>query len=160
VSYLGVKHFRLVQLVITLGLILSIVGGTSGNTSPGSGIQVSTASKAGIILYICAYAALCLVCVLSITSLHHAESGEKRLAFAVILALPFILVRLIYSTLVVFVHNHDFNIVGGSVVLLVVMAVVDEFIVVGIYLVCGFTMEKQSPDVVGPLVSRPWKSRS
>jgi hypothetical protein len=160
VSHLGVKHFRLVQLVITLGLILSIVGGTSGNASPGSGIQVSTTSKAGIILYICAYAALCLVCALSITSLHHASSGEKRLVFAVILALPLILVRLIYSALVVFVHNHDFNILHGSVVLLVVMAVVEEFIVVGIYLVCGFTMEKQSPNVVGPLVSRPWKGQN
>jgi hypothetical protein len=153
------KHFRIIQLLITLGLILSIAGGTSGKAAADGSITVPTTSKVGIILYIVAYVALCLVCVLSMVNISYAESGEKRLAFVVILALPFILVRLAYSALAVFLHNHDFNIVNGSVVFLVCMAVIEEVIVVIIYLISGFTMEKLSPDRQGPLASRAWKQR-
>lgn len=44
-------------------------------------------------------------------------------------------------------------------VILVVMAVIEEFIIVVIYLVAGFTMDKQTPDHQGPLVFPPWKER-
>lgn len=101
--------------------------------------------------------ALCAICCFSTINIAKAESGEKRLALVVILALPFILVRLTYSVLAVFVHNHDFNIIDGSVTIWVLMAVVDEFVVVIFYLVSGFTMEKTSPELQGPISSRPWK---
>ena len=156
-SLLGVKHFRIVQLLVTLGLVLSIVGGSNGDPSQGGGVQVSTTSKVGILLYIVAYAALCVVCFFSTNNIAKAESGEKRLALVVMLALPFILVRLTYSALAVFVHNHHFNIIDGSVTILIIMAVLEEFIVVVLYLVCGFTMEKTSPELQGPIASRPWK---
>lgn len=90
-------------------------------------------------------------------SISYAATGDKRIAVAVILALPFILVRLAYSTLAVFVHNHDFNIINGSVAILVVMAVLEEFVVVFIYLFLGFKLDTMSLDQQGPIVSRPWK---
>ena len=160
-SFLSVRHFRLIQLLITLGLILSIAGGSSGQPYPsdGGGIKISTSSKVGIILYIAAYAALCFICLLSTENLVQAESGEKRLALVVVLALPFIAVRLAYSALAVFVHDRDFNVVDGSVRFLVGMAVLEEFMVVVMYLVAGFAVEKLTPENLGPLVSRPWTGR-
>jgi hypothetical protein len=157
--HVAVKHFRIVQISITLGLILCIVGGTSATSTSGGAVQVPTTSKVGIILYILAYAAVCFICFLSTTNISYAGSGEKRLALVVVLALPFILVRLVYSALTVFKHDHDFNFINGSVVLLVVMAVMEEIVVVHLYLILGFFVEKQLPGAKGPLVSRPWKAQ-
>jgi len=99
---LAVKHFRIIQLLISVGLILSITRGTSGSTSPDGTVNVSTSSKVGIVLYIVAYAGLCFVWSVSMTNMPYVESGEKRIVVAAVLALPFILVRLVYSALAVF----------------------------------------------------------
>ena len=151
-------HFRAVQLVITLGLILSIVGGTSSISSTGV-YTTQTSSKVGIALFIVAYVALVLMAVLTTLNLSSAESGEKRLDFAVILALPFILVRLAYSALAVFSHHHEFKLVGGSVAIMAVMSVLMEFIVVFIYLLVGAKTEASPVARQGPISSRPWKGR-
>ena len=151
-------HFRAVQLVITLGLILSIVGGTSSISSTGV-YTTQTSSKVGIALFIVAYVALVLITVLTTLNLSSAEGGEKRLDFAVILALPFILVRLAYSALAVFSHHHEFNLVGGSVAIMAVMSVLMEFIVVFIYLLVGAKTEASPVARQGPISSRPWKGR-
>jgi uncharacterized membrane protein (DUF485 family) len=141
-----------------LGLILSIAGGTSGNTNPDGTVTVSTTSKAGIGLYIAAFCALCLVLLFSISSIRVVPTLERRAAIAVIVALPFILVRLAYSALVVFVHNHLFNPITGSVAVFAAMAVVEEFIVVFIYLLLGFSLERLQPHQQGEIASRAWKA--
>lgn len=156
---LGVKHFRILQLLITLGLILSIAGGTSGSVSPDGTIKVATTSKVGIGLYVAAYIALALICLLSLSKVSMIPSKERYVLVAVIFAMPFILARLAYSTLSVFLHSHLFNIITGSVVVLVVMAVVEEFIVVAIYLLLGFKVDKLDASQQGPIASRPWKNK-
>ena len=156
---LGVKHFRILQLIITLGLILSIAGGTSGSVSADGTVTVATTSKAGIGLYILAYVALILIVLLSLGKVSSIPSGEKFVLVAVIIAMPFIFSRLAYSTLSVFLHNHLFNIVTGSVVVLVGMAVVEEFIVVAIYLLLGFRVDKLDASQQGPIANRPWKNK-
>ncbi|ORY19753.1 hypothetical protein BCR34DRAFT_471557 [Clohesyomyces aquaticus] len=149
------KHFRLTQLLISIGLILSIVGGTRGTVKPDGTIEIATESKAGIGLYIVAYIALAFICLLSIRKVSSVPPTERRVPLAVIAALPFILVRLVYSALSVFIHNHLFNIVNGSVVVLIIMAVAEEFIVVAIYLLLGFCVDSLTQ--YGPVASRPWK---
>ncbi|KAF2032367.1 hypothetical protein EK21DRAFT_110042 [Setomelanomma holmii] len=149
-----VKHFRLLQLLITVGLILSIVGGTSSNIQPNGHIEVETTSKVGIILYIIAYVGLALVFAISIPRLHVVIGKERRVAVAIVLAMPFILVRLVYSACAVFLHNHLFNMVTGSVVVLVVMDVAMEFIVVAIYILLGFAVDKVGRDNAGPIAGR------
>ena len=153
-------HFRAVQLVITLGLILSIVGGTNSISSTGV-YTTQTTSKVGVVLFIVSYVALVLIAVLTTLNFSFAEAGEKRLDFAVILALPFILVRLAYSALAVFSHHHEFKLIGGSVAIQAIMSVLMEFIVVFIYLVVGVKTEA-SPIARQGLTStstRPWKGQ-
>jgi hypothetical protein len=156
---LSVKHFRILQLLISIGLILSIAGGTSGSISADGTVKVATTSKIGIGLYILAYVALVLITLLSLGKVSSIPSGEESVLVAVIFALPFILSRLAYSALSVFVHNHLFNIVTGSVVVLVAMAVVEEFIVVAAYLLLGFKVDKLGPNQQGPIANRPWKNK-
>lgn len=151
-------HFRLLQLLITLGLILSIVGGTSSISSTGV-YTVQTTSEAGAVLYLVAYLALCLVTAFTVLSVSSVRYGDNRIVWAVVIAMPLILIRLIYTLLTVFHHDHLFNIVSGSVTVLVLMDVLEEILVVAIYLFIGWKTEAAPKTARGPIESRPWKGQ-
>tara|TARA_R110002003_G_scaffold20_1_gene1041 strand:- start:7187 stop:7594 length:408 start_codon:yes stop_codon:yes gene_type:complete len=85
---------------------------------------------------------------------------ERRVAVAVVFALPFILVRLVYSACAVFLHSHHFNIVTGNIVVLAIMAIAQEFIVVAIYVLLGFVVDKMDGENQGPIAGRAWKRKS
>lgn len=149
-------HFRLLQLLISVGLILCIVGGTSSTNSDGV-YTPQTTTKVGIVLYLVGFIGLALIALVTAHKLANAPSDEKRLIAAVIIALPFILVRLIYAAISVFLNNHHFNSVTGSIVILVVMAILEEMVVVTIYLAIGWKTDALPPASRGPVASRPWK---
>jgi hypothetical protein len=155
-TFLGVKHFRIIQLVISLGLILSIAGGSSGSSTDAS---PSGTSKASIALFIAGYVGIVFVWFISLPGVAHVPGREKKVSIFVLIALPFILVRLTYSALAVFVHDHTFNIIDGSVAVHAFMAVIEEFIVVGLYLILGWMLRGLDPAEQGPIASRPWKER-
>jgi hypothetical protein len=148
-------QFRATQLIITIGLILSIVGGTS-SISPSGTFTVQTTSKAGLLLSAVGWAIVTLRTIFTIPQFS-SHTSEKRIAIAVIIALPLIAVRIIYSLLAVFLHNHDFSLINGSVTIWVVMAVLEEIFVVIIYLIVGWKAEALPANQRGPLTSRPWK---
>jgi len=149
-------HFRLLQLLITIALILCIVGGANSISAAGV-YQPQTTTKAGVVLYVVAF--IILIFIAAMLEIRHmrAPSSEKRLIWAVILAFPFIFVRLVYSLISVFSHKHDFNLVTGSVVIHVFMSVLEEMAVVIIYLAVGWMAETLTSAERGPISSRPWK---
>ncbi|TKA63640.1 hypothetical protein B0A55_11093 [Friedmanniomyces simplex] len=151
-------HFRLIQLAITLGLILSIVGGTNSITPTGQ-YKVQATSEAGIVLYMLCYMALGAVSIITLTNISYLTSGESRLMWAVIVAMPLILVRLIFSLLVIFHHSHTFSLVAGSALVHALMAVVEEMLVVFVYLGVGWTLATGAAarSIERPITSRPWK---
>ncbi|KAI1608575.1 hypothetical protein EDD37DRAFT_169109 [Exophiala viscosa] len=153
---LGAVHFRVIQLFITVGLILSIAGGTSSVSSTGV-YKTQTTSEVGIVLYIIAYMALLFVAFVSLSNVSNIACGERWLFWAVVTAMPLILVRLVYSLLLVFHHSHTFNVLSGSVTVLVVMAVVEEILVTFIYLFVGWKTEAAPKSYARPIESRPWK---
>lgn len=73
---------------------------------------------------------------------------ERRVPFAVAIAWPFILVRLLYSILVVFLNDSHFSVVNGSVAVRAAMSVAEEMIVVMIYLALALTLPKFEPPKV------------
>ena len=129
-------HFRLLQTLITVGLILSIVGGTSSFSSNGS-YTVKPLSRVAIILYIVAYAAEVLIALHTLL-LAQGSQRERILLFGVTAALPLILVRLIYSALGVIAHLRTFSVFNGSVAAYAIMAVMTEIMVISIYLFAGW----------------------
>jgi MFS family permease len=141
--------FHLIHLIIIVGLILGIVGGTdAANSFITTGKYTPTdLNKAGTALFIVAYIAM--VTLILIISFHvsHAEKGEKRLFIAVVISLPFILVRLVYSIISTFTHNKNFNLLTGSVTVFLCVALIEEFIVVAVYEGTGLTLKKASKDV-------------
>jgi len=92
-------------------------------------------------------------------SIGNIKSRERFVAFAIVAACPFIAIRLLYSILAVFVHNHWFSTLNGSVGVRVGMATVEEYIVVIIYISIGFVLQKLTEEQRGPIESRPWKER-
>jgi hypothetical protein len=147
------------QLLITIGLILGIVGGTSGIVQPDGTVRVATTSKAGIALYIVAYVGIVCVYAISVPKTSFISNRERRVPVAIILALPFVLSRLIYSACSVFLHSHLFNIINGNVAVRVTTAIIEEFIVVSIYIALGFLVTKLDVDAQGPIAGREWKNK-
>jgi hypothetical protein len=109
------------------------------------------------VLYVLAFIALVLIAAVATSKLSGAPSNDKRLVWAVLFALPFVLVRIIYSLISVFSHNRHFNLITGSIVIHVFMSVIEEMTVVIIYLAIGWTTEALKPTDRGPIASRPWK---
>lgn len=153
------REFRLLQLVITLGLILSIVGGTSTSTSGNGTMTVSSTSKAGVGLYIAAFAGVTLIALVSVGYRNIVPRQESQILTAVSIAWPFILVRLAYSVLAAFSHDRSFSIATGSIAIHTGMTVIEEFMVVVIYLFLGFKLQKLGPEQQGEVTNRQWKSR-
>lgn len=131
---------RIPQLITTVAGILCIVGATSAST-----IQDFTKESTvhiGVILYIVSYVILLILTITACALYLKSRSGEKALVLAVLAALPFLLIRLLYSLIACFAHNaSNFNFVTGSVAINLVMAVLEEIVVVAIYTITGIKQE-------------------
>uniref|UniRef100_A0A093Y042 DUF7702 domain-containing protein n=1 Tax=Talaromyces marneffei PM1 TaxID=1077442 RepID=A0A093Y042_TALMA len=152
-----IKYFRLVQLAVVVGAVLGIVGAEQASSSS----SPSAMTYIAVLCYVAAYAVIVLVFCLALPfTREHIRDAERALAPAIGLALPLVLVRLAYQVLVVFVHRGAFSRLGqGSVGVHVAMAVVEEFVVVAIYLFLGFRLDRLNVDEQGPILSRTWKDR-
>lgn len=130
---------RIVQTPTLIGVILCVVGST-GATDP---TQVPTETKAGIILITLAFAAMALIAIKLLFDSRRSRSSDTRLAIAVLVACPFILCRLIYSLIVSFGNAPQFSLLGSSsesITIQLCMAVIQEFIVVVIFIATGLTL--------------------
>ncbi|KAF1937818.1 hypothetical protein EJ02DRAFT_514947 [Clathrospora elynae] len=136
------RPFHILRILTLVGLILAIAGGTSINLQSNAAIQIPTTSRVAIILYIVAYIGIVFIFSISVKYVSVTPKTERRVPVAIVIALPFILVRLVYSACTVFLHNHTFSVLAGNVAVWVVMSVVQEFIVVGIFIVLGFFVDK------------------
>ncbi|KAJ4321450.1 hypothetical protein N0V94_002883 [Neodidymelliopsis sp. IMI 364377] len=153
------RHFRLIQLVLLVGMILAIVGGTNTTVSANGSYQIPTSSKIGVILYVVGFIGITLMFLMSAPRASIIPDKERRIPLAIALALPFILVRLVYSVLSVFLHSHLFSVATGSVPVRVCMAVIEELIVVAVYVLLGFYVDKMDAASTGSIASRPWSKK-
>jgi hypothetical protein len=143
------RHMKFIQLIVTVGLILGIVGGVNSSdsyASNGNRIVPSNLTKAGLGLFILSFLLIILSTFFLSFDVSHAELGEKRLLLAVALSLPFLLVRLIYSCIAVFGSDTTFR---SNTTILLCMAYLMEFIVVVIYEAVGLTLQRVHVPPVG-----------
>lgn len=132
--------FRLIQLLLWLGLILGIVGGTTTSYNSNQTFEPSPTSKASVALYMVAFLATVVVLGFSYGSIGKAPCQERRVAFGVTAALPFLLVRVLYSAISVLSGNPSFSVVGGDFGIYLGMAFIDEVVVVVTFLALGFSL--------------------
>jgi len=136
---------RLITIPILVGLIMGIIGGTDAfSSNPNSRKSGVTDTKVAIILFLVAFFVLAGISLLTLLKIGQVIDGEKRLLWAVIASLPFLLVRLIYSLIVDFDRSSTiFSLTSTrnvAVVVQAIMSVAMEFIVVALYLAAGFTV--------------------
>jgi uncharacterized membrane protein len=131
--------FRLVGLFALVAVILSIVGATENSNITSGLINVKT--QAGLALYIVAWVGVCGLFILVANRSKSIEDGEHRLLLAVGIALPLILVRLIYSCIYTFGHKKAFSMLSGNVTIQLVMSVLEEIVIVLVCLGIGLTLK-------------------
>jgi hypothetical protein len=154
-----IGHFRLLKLLLVIATILAIAGGTHISVDPNGTYQIPTTSKVGVTLYIVGFAGITLMFLLSLPHFSVLPSKERRVPIAIVIALPFIAARLLYSVLSVFLHNHLFSVANGSPAVRLGMAVIEEIAVVGIYVVLGLFVDKLDASAKAPISSRPWSAK-
>lgn len=131
--------FRGIGLLVLLGLILSIVGIT-GQEEGAMSYKPNGKSKAAICIILGVWV-ITVGLVFIINGIkHHLPVGEKRLLLAVAISLPLILIRLIYSLIGTFSHSSRFSIGSGNVTIYLVMAVLEEMVVVITCLAVGVAL--------------------
>lgn len=141
---ISLRHIQLAELLNTVGIILSIVGGVeSGTDYKKNGRYLpQTLTKVGVGLFIASFVAILAFTVILSLSISHAEPGEKRVLLAVAGSLPLLLVRLIYASIYVFRESSDFSSISGSVTILLCMALLEEIAIVLVYEGVGITLKK------------------
>jgi len=137
--------FRIVGLLTILALILSIVGLTSNTSSLADLSQINAKTKVGIIIFVVSWVGLCFLMFLVSIRYRSIEDREHRLLLAVGISIPLLLIRLVYSLLVVFANNPDFKTVSGNVTAQLVMSVIEEIVIVYICLGVGLTLSVRPP---------------
>lgn len=132
------------QLLVTIGLVLGIVGGTFTEESWGStGVfKPSTLSQVSVGLFIAAFVIIVIVTISLSRCMAYAGASEKRLLIAVGASLPFLLVRIVYSAISTFKYSTAFNSLEGNVTYLLSLVLITEFVVVVLYEGVGTTLVK------------------
>jgi putative Ca2+/H+ antiporter (TMEM165/GDT1 family) len=155
-TFVKPRMIQLIQLIIVIGLVLSIVGGIDASSSYVDSVKKqglaaayhpNTLNKAGAALLILCYALLVAFTAITYPSVSYAEPGEKRLFLAITLSLPFMLVRLVYSCISTYSNMKEFNLMSGNVTVFLCVALIEEFVVVVIFEATGLTLQKQVKEV-------------
>lgn len=134
------RVIQVAQLPTTIALVLCIVGGMD---AADGGSKVATGeryTKIGAVIFLVIYLLLALLVTITVKDVGNAQRGEKRVYWVVVLALPLLAVRLLWTLLASFSHNATFSITGGNTWVQLAMAIGEELIIVILYTIAGLTV--------------------
>ena len=121
-------------------MLLGIVGGALQSRSTHL-LTVQPESKAGLLVFLASWAGTILLLGLVARNTSRDGVRERRLLYAVAFNAPFILVRLVYSILGAF-RSGGWSIATGSVTRFLVVAVLEEIVVVLVFLGMAIVLKK------------------
>jgi hypothetical protein len=96
-----------------------------------------TDTKVGVIIFLLAFVEIVVLALFTLPHAKRVPVAQKRILYAVLLALPLLAVRLLYSILVDFSTSSTFSVSDGSPYVQLGMAIVEEIIVVILYTAAG-----------------------
>ena len=129
---------RLLHIPCSLAIVLCIVGGvrqTDPNSTSNSSGKVYT--KVGVIIFLFALVEIVVLALLTLPNAKKVPIAQSRLLYAVLLALPLLAVRLLYSILADFSSSKTFSATQGNPYVQLGMAIIEEMIVVVLYAAAG-----------------------
>jgi hypothetical protein len=137
------RIIQVAQLPALIALILCIIGGTDvADGNPADLSSGQTKIKVGIIMFLCIYILLVGLVIITLKDVGRAPSGEKRIYWAVVFALPWLAARVIYGVLATFTNSSTFSVTGDHPLVQLFMATVEEFIIVCVYTLAGLTVSR------------------
>ncbi|KAL8925830.1 MAG: hypothetical protein Q9208_003327 [Pyrenodesmia sp. 3 TL-2023] len=156
----SLRRLRAIQALYLphiVALALSIVGGvelSSYRPSPHtSGKQFAQAGISIFLVVFLLYVLLCLITAVTAT----VAPGEKCILFGVLAAIPFLFIRILYAMLAVSRDRGKFAILNGSATTQLGMAIIQEMVVVLVYIGVGILApveEKVQPVEEGQAMQR------
>lgn len=103
---LSQKVWRPIQLVGIAALVLAIVGGTyQGSSTPSDVALGHKLNETAACLFLAIWAVLTGITAITFMRISHVRSIERKLLYAGLASIPFLLVRVIYAVAVSFSHN-------------------------------------------------------
>ena len=121
-----------------IALIIGIVGGSDLTGSSISAQNTGTKLiKAALIIFLVIYICLFVLVAKSMSEIARLPPGEKRVLLALIVALPLLGVRLLFSILAYFSTIPTFSLTRGNVLVRAFMANVEEILIVIGYTLAG-----------------------
>ena len=138
-TFFQVGGLRIVQIPALVALILCIVGATSASNP--TQIESEETVHIGIILFLLVFIILVIMTIIAVICIKKVPEQEWVLVKAVVLSLPFMFVHILYSLLVTFSHNSDFNLVYGSKTIFLCMSVIEEMVIVLLYIFAGLRVK-------------------
>ena len=146
VRHISIKalYIHLLRIPLIAGIILVIIGGiVSASTWISTGkYPVDRLTKIGTIIIVAAFAVIVLVALGFTRRRAEVERPDVVLFNAILLSMPFLLIRLVYSLLIAFVDNAVFNPLNSNAAAQGFLAVLVEAIVVILYTVAGFRIPR------------------
>lgn len=144
------RCLQLLQLPAAIALIICIVGGSDLTDSSVS--EQSTGKKlikAGLIIFLIIYVCLFLLIAKSASETNGLASREKRVLSALMVALPLLGVRILFSLLAYFSKLSTFSPTSGNVLVRAFMAILEEILIVIAYTLAGILVPKYDDARIG-----------
>lgn len=136
----------LIALPILLALALLIAGSIDPTSQEGPTFSANGEIKAGVALYLICFIELCYATAIILFRKHLALRDDRNLGMVVALSLPFMLVRVLYITLFAFADHGNsewFNPISGDETTQLCMQVVQEYIIVLLFLLIGLNLKEK-----------------
>ena len=159
--------FRALEIVNIVAVILVAYGGSKANTPSNSPSSKNTGvdmEKAGIIVFIITFVLTAVSTLATFSLIRNAIPGDRRILYFAVASLPFLFVRIIYSIIVIFENNQSkvFNMLKPNIWAESFMEILEEFIVVILFLLAGLLTPKISRGQVQghETGNGPWPSGS
>ncbi|KAL8897391.1 MAG: hypothetical protein Q9207_007242 [Kuettlingeria erythrocarpa] len=134
----------------TIALALAVIGGVDlSSFSPSQQAHGKWFSQAGISMFMAVFLLYATLCVITAV-VDSIDPVEKCILIGLLAATPFLFIRMLYAMLAVFRDRGKFAILNGSATTQLGMGILQEIIVVLIYVATGFIAPVEKKD--GPSV--------
>ena len=122
---------------------MCIIGGTDETSSKVSDQKEGkNLLKAGVLIFLVIYLCLVALAINSASEFKRIPTGERRILVVVLAAMPLLAVRFLWTLLAYFSDFKDFQIYGGSVIVRVFMATLEEMLIVIAYTIVSLMIPK------------------
>lgn len=141
-------YFTLLQIPFQAAIPI-VARGASNSTADLSNIGVFTPqvlTKLGIVLCVVGFVVMVILTLAILRRQSHTGPSEQKLLYTVVLSLPFLFIRMIYTTLTTFMNEGLFQSADGDVLVIGLMVLLPEMAVSVMYMVQGFTLPRMEKD--------------